>query len=146
MPILSRSCTMHPHRIAVVFVATTLAILNGPGCNKSSPPPVSAPSNPEQLPGPSFDDAELMAARQASVNNLYQLGLAMHQYEFNHKVLPTPGYALDRTKPQPAFPWDPVSWRVKLLPYMKQQELAQRIQPFVPIPDDIASTVVPLYL
>jgi hypothetical protein len=64
----------------------------------------------EKVPG-GVDDVRLAAAKVQSLNNLRQLGLAMHAYQDNYHKLP------------PANFRGGLSWRVALLPYVEQQPL-----------------------
>jgi prepilin-type processing-associated H-X9-DG protein len=55
------------------------------------------------------------ATRSQCVNNLKQIGLAMHNYHTQHKTFP-PAYTVDKAgKPL-------LSWRVLILPYLDQQQ------------------------
>lgn len=123
---------------------TVLALLIA-GCGKNSDSnrtPVVDPQNPDNW---SAEEKDLAAAKQESVEKLRQLAMAMHEYEARLGVLPTAGYALDPKQAPPAIPWDPISWRVKLLPYMKQDNLYAHIAPPLPIPEFVANHIVPLY-
>ena len=56
------------------------------------------------------------AARTQCVNNLKQIGLAMHNYHATHKTFP-PAFTVDKDgKPL-------LSWRVLILPYLEQDAL-----------------------
>ena len=56
------------------------------------------------------------AARSQCINNLKQIGLAMHNYHDQHKSFP-PAYTVDKAgKPL-------LSWRVLILPYLEQNAL-----------------------
>ena len=56
------------------------------------------------------------AARTVCINNLKQIGLAMHNYHDRHKSLPS-AYTVDKAgKPL-------LSWRVLILPYLDQEAL-----------------------
>ena len=56
------------------------------------------------------------AARSQCINNLKQIGLAMHNYHAMHKTFP-PAYTVDKAgKPL-------LSWRVLILPYLEQDAL-----------------------
>ncbi|MBX9580123.1 MAG: DUF1559 domain-containing protein [Gemmataceae bacterium] len=58
------------------------------------------------------------AARARCLNNLRQLGLALHQYDAAHRILPE-GWTNDtKTK---KFPY--LGWPARLLPYLEQQPL-----------------------
>ena len=56
------------------------------------------------------------AGRSQCINNLKQIGLAMHNYHAEHKTFP-PAYTVDKAgKPL-------LSWRVLILPYLEQDAL-----------------------
>jgi hypothetical protein len=70
---------------------------------------------------PAVQAAREAARRSQCVNNLKQIGLAMHNYEAVNQVLP------------PAFTLDPagkplLSWRVLLLPYLEEQSLYEQFK------------------
>jgi len=74
---------------------------------------------------PAIQAAREAARRAACLNNVAQLGLAVHNYEFNFEALP-PGVTDSaegpiRNEPQGQH----VSWLVHLLPYMEQLSLAR---------------------
>jgi len=59
---------------------------------------------------------QAMAAQQQSLNNLRQIGIALHNYHDTHGNFP-PAAVCDKTgKPQ-------LSWRVLILPYIEQDKL-----------------------
>jgi len=65
--------------------------------------------------------ARAQARRVQSMNNLKQIGLAMHMYHDRHKAFPAPAiYAADG-KPL-------LSWRVQLLPYLGQEDLYKQFR------------------
>ncbi len=65
---------------------------------------------------PSIREARQTARRTQSMNNLKQLGLAMHSYHTANRHFP-PAYSTDAEgKPL-------LSWRVHILPYIEQQDL-----------------------
>ena len=74
---------------------------------------------------PAVQAAREAARRTSCLNNLTQLGLAIHNYEFHHETLP-PGVSNDegpiRNEPQGQH----VSWIVKILPYMEENVLFHR--------------------
>jgi prepilin-type N-terminal cleavage/methylation domain-containing protein/prepilin-type processing-associated H-X9-DG protein len=71
---------------------------------------------------PAIQAAREAARRSSCLNNLMQLGLATHNYEFNYESLP-PGVTDTkgpiRNEPQGQH----VSWIVKILPYMEENAL-----------------------
>ena len=146
-----RIFAMVAQRLLLVFGAVGCAILLGiAGCSKSSSSGGGSPSAPSSQEEEAA--RELAKAKQESINNLKELALAMHNYESAMLVLPTPGYVLDKKTPPPAVPFDVVSWRVKVLPYIEQSNLYRQIMgegqinPFMPIPDSIAKTPIKLYM
>jgi prepilin-type N-terminal cleavage/methylation domain-containing protein/prepilin-type processing-associated H-X9-DG protein len=74
---------------------------------------------------PAVQAAREAARRAACLNNVAQLGLALHNYEFHFESLP-PGVTNPdgpiRNEPQGTH----VSWIVKILPYMEQNVLFNR--------------------
>jgi hypothetical protein len=133
---------MFAQRCLLVLVSAGLLAISA--CKKSEPQGNTPPSSPSNHEDPTIDAKELADARQASVNNLRQLGTAMYNYEAALQVFPTPGYDLDK-KPKPDRPSDPISWRVKLLPYIEQNNLSVQVVPPLPIPASVANTVIPTY-
>jgi prepilin-type N-terminal cleavage/methylation domain-containing protein/prepilin-type processing-associated H-X9-DG protein len=71
---------------------------------------------------PAVQAAREAARRTSCVNNITQLGLSLHSYEFHHESLP-PGCTNPdgpvRSEPQGIH----VSWIVKVLPYMEQNAM-----------------------
>jgi RNA polymerase sigma factor (sigma-70 family) len=80
---------------------------------------------PEQKPlsrarvGQTRNSEEERKARGQSVNNLKQLGLAMHMYLDTYKRFPEPAIYDKNGRPL-------LSWRVALLPYLEQDALYKR--------------------
>jgi prepilin-type N-terminal cleavage/methylation domain-containing protein/prepilin-type processing-associated H-X9-DG protein len=74
---------------------------------------------------PAMQAAREAARRTSCLNNLSQVGLALHNFEFHFEHLP-PGV----TNPEGPIRSEPkgmhVSWIVRLLPYLEQQPLARR--------------------
>jgi len=74
---------------------------------------------------PAVQAAREAARRAACLNNVAQLGLALHNYEFHFESLP-PGVTNPdgpiRNEPQGTH----VSWIVKILPYLEQNVLYRR--------------------
>ena len=74
---------------------------------------------------PAIQAAREAARRTSCLNNVTQLGLAVHNYEFNFESLP-PGVTDTkgpiRNEPQGQH----VSWIVKILPFMEEQALYRR--------------------
>jgi prepilin-type N-terminal cleavage/methylation domain-containing protein/prepilin-type processing-associated H-X9-DG protein len=74
---------------------------------------------------PAIQAAREAARRTGCVNNVMQLGLAAHSYEFNFESLP-PGV----TDPKGPIRNEPqgqhVSWIVKILPYMEETSLYRK--------------------
>jgi hypothetical protein len=70
---------------------------------------------------PAVQAAREAARRSQSMNNLKQIGLALHNYHDVHKTFP-PAYTTDKEgKPG-------LSWRVLILPYIEQQELYRQFR------------------
>ena len=66
---------------------------------------------------PAVQKVREAAARQASSNNMKQIGLAVHSYNDSHGRLPTVA-TFQGNKKQPLL-----SWRVEILPYIEQMNL-----------------------
>lgn len=69
---------------------------------------------------PAIRSARVAASRAMSVNNLKQLGLAMHNFAANHNGKFPPAVVIGPDGKTPH------SWRVELLPYLEQQSLYKR--------------------
>jgi len=65
---------------------------------------------------PFLAEEEGVSTRTQSLNNLHQIGIAMHDYANNHKTFP-PAVVYDQHG-KPLY-----SWRVLLLPYLEEQAL-----------------------
>lgn len=65
--------------------------------------------------------AQNTASRVMAMNNMKQIGVAMHNYYSDHGVLPAP-YTMDKKK-KPLL-----SWRVHILPYIEQSELYKQFK------------------
>jgi len=70
---------------------------------------------------PAVQAAREAARRSQSMNNLKQIGLALHNYQDANRKLP-PAYTTDKEgKPG-------LSWRVLILPYLEEQELFKQFR------------------
>ncbi len=74
---------------------------------------------------PAVQSAREAARRVQCLNNVTQLGLSLHSYEFHHETLP-PGVTNPdgpiRNEPQGLH----VSWIVKVLPYLEQHAVYRK--------------------
>jgi hypothetical protein len=70
---------------------------------------------------PAVQAAREAARRMNASNNLKQIGLAMHNHHAAYRELPAPAITGDSGKPL-------LSWRVKILPFIEQQELYQQFR------------------
>lgn len=68
---------------------------------------------------PAVQKAREAALRLSCTNNLKQLGLALHNHEFNHGKLP-PTYLGPHLDCKYSHPLGKVTWSVLLLPYLEQ--------------------------
>jgi hypothetical protein len=128
------------------LLALGITILLGvAGCKKASEDggsvTPSSPSSKEE------DNAakELAQAKQTSINNLAQIGLALQNYHDALAVFPSSGTP-GATKP--AGNWvSPHSWRVAILPYIEQAAIWQYIPDNgrAPLPKHVSETVIKLY-
>jgi prepilin-type N-terminal cleavage/methylation domain-containing protein/prepilin-type processing-associated H-X9-DG protein len=77
---------------------------------------------------PAVQAAREAARRVSCINNITQLGLSLHNYEFHFETLP-PGV----TNPDGPIRNEPqgnhVSWIVRVLPYLEQNALYRRFDP-----------------
>ena len=74
---------------------------------------------------PAVQSAREAARRVSCLNNVVQLNLAVHSYDFHFEHLPAGVINPDgpiRSEPQGKH----VSWIVQILPYMEQNQLARR--------------------
>jgi prepilin-type N-terminal cleavage/methylation domain-containing protein/prepilin-type processing-associated H-X9-DG protein len=74
---------------------------------------------------PAVQAAREAARRVACLNDITQLGLALHNFEFHHEALPAGVTNPDgpiRNEPQGIH----VSWIVKILPYLEQNAIYQK--------------------
>jgi prepilin-type N-terminal cleavage/methylation domain-containing protein/prepilin-type processing-associated H-X9-DG protein len=109
---------------------------------------------------PAVQAAREAARRSQCVNNLKQIGLAIHNYESAHKRIPA-GYVSFRTSNGVGPAWasiDPDTWDAApgwgwgalLLPFMEQTSLANQLQPTRPIWDPayraLIQTQIPTFL
>jgi prepilin-type N-terminal cleavage/methylation domain-containing protein/prepilin-type processing-associated H-X9-DG protein len=75
---------------------------------------------------PAIQAAREAARRTSCLNNITQLGLALHHYEFNHESFPpgvTDAKGPIRNEPQGIH----LSWVVKILPYIEELVLYRKI-------------------
>jgi hypothetical protein len=70
---------------------------------------------------PTISQAQASAARSRSMNNLKQIGLAMHNYHDTYNTLPPAAIVDKKGKPM-------LSWRVMILPYIEQDNLYKQFK------------------
>ncbi len=73
---------------------------------------------------PAVQAAREAARRMSCANNMAQIALASHNFEFSMERLPTGGII-----PSDGTTTDPVSYIAELLPYIEQRALARSMQP-----------------
>jgi hypothetical protein len=78
-------------------------------------------TKPAQQLDPVALPARERAAKKVSAANLKQIALAMHDYESNHGSLPPPAIVDKNGKPL-------LSWRVVILPFLKQGDLHKKFR------------------
>ncbi|TWU22842.1 DUF1559 domain-containing protein [Bythopirellula polymerisocia] len=91
---------------------------------------------------PAVQAAREAARRMQCVNNLKQLGLAMHGFESSQRRLP-PGYASNSTSSPPPATRDPSTWDAPpgwawgayLLPQLEQSAISNQTDPKIPLWD-----------
>jgi len=82
---------------------------------------------------PAIQAAREAARRTECINNLKQLGLAIHNYHDTHKALPM------NNRPNPVPNSNGFSWIVASLPYMEQNTLYDQLDFNVPLIDSTRS-------
>jgi len=119
------------------------------GCGKSATSGGSG-GDPGKVPSDTGrEDPEakrVREAKEASVANLKQIGIALRFYHDSHGTFPLPGLPAGMTPPPNVF--QTYSWRVAILPYIEQANLYAMIpmHPLAPIPDQVAKTPIKLYM
>jgi hypothetical protein len=93
-------------RTALLLSALVAALV----CRAGAPAPVQAGGQKEE------DKIREAKNRQASVNNLKQIGIALHNFGDTYKRLPPPAICSKAGKPL-------LSWRVAILPFIEQNAL-----------------------
>lgn len=86
---------------------------------------------------PAVQAAREAARRSQSVNNMKQIGLAMHIYHDRHKTFPARAMFDKNGKPL-------LSWRVQILPYIEQQELYRQFHLDEPWDSEHNKKLIPL--
>ncbi len=95
---------------------------------------------------PAVQAAREAANRMRCLNNLHQMGLALHNYHDVHKRFPPGGI-----EPRPIWPSGrQFAWSAFLLPYLEQASLTTQIDFNKPFDDPanaaVAAQIIPLYL
>jgi prepilin-type N-terminal cleavage/methylation domain-containing protein/prepilin-type processing-associated H-X9-DG protein len=83
---------------------------------------------------PAVQQAREAARRSQCINNLKQLGLALHNYHDTHNALPPGWIGVDNNAPDTEGP-SGFGWGVFILPYLDQAPLYNRINFSLPITD-----------
>src|SRR5262245_884680 len=86
---------------------------------------------------PAIQAAREAARRAHCVNNLHQIGIALHSYHSARKVFPygaNDGDCEDKTPPR-----EVMGWRVLILPYMENQPLYDQLGKLVKGSNDATS-------
>ena len=111
----------------LLFPASTALVVDGEGARfvvRESIPSISSPATTGVLVGlllPAVQAAREAARRAQCVNNLKQIGLAMHNYASANNAFPKPAITSEQGKPL-------LSWRVAILPYIQQQGLYEKFK------------------
>jgi prepilin-type N-terminal cleavage/methylation domain-containing protein len=98
---------------------------------------------------PAVQAAREAARRCSCVNNMMQLGLSLHSYEFHHESFP-PGVINPDGPIRNESVGQHVSWTVQALPYLEQnalwREFDQTAGAYAPVNAPVRSTVVSVLL
>ncbi len=98
---------------------------------------------------PAVQAAREAARRCSCVNNMMQLGLSLHSYEFHHESFP-PGVINPDGPIRNEAVGQHVSWTVQALPYLEQnalwREFDQAAGAYAPVNAPVRSTVVSVLL
>jgi prepilin-type processing-associated H-X9-DG protein len=111
----------------MLFPASTALIVDRQGARfvvRESIPSISSPATSGVLVGlllPAVQAAREAARRAQCVNNLKQVGLAMHNYASVHGAFPAPAITDKQGKAL-------LSWRVAILPYLDQKGLYNKFK------------------
>ena len=111
----------------LLFPASTALIVDRQGARfvvRESIPSISSPATSGVLVGlllPAVQAAREAARRAQCVNNLKQVGLAMHNYASVHGAFPAPAITDKQGKAL-------LSWRVAILPYLDQKGLYNKFK------------------
>ena len=111
----------------LLFPASTALVVDREGARfvlRESIPSISSPGTTGVLIGlllPAVQAAREAARRAQCMNNLKQIGLAMHNYVSTNDVFPRSAITDKQGKAL-------LSWRVAILPYIDQQELYQKFK------------------
>ncbi len=113
--------------LPLLFPASTALVVDRQGARfvlRESIPSISSPATSGVLIAlllPAVQSAREAARRAQCVNNLKQIGLAMHNYESANGFFPSPAITDKDRKSL-------LSWRVSILPYINQQGLYNRFK------------------
>jgi len=96
---------------------------------------------------PALQAAREVARRTSCLNNMAQLGLALHDYEYHYEAFP-PGVTNPdgpiRNEPQGVH----VSWTVKILPYLEQRAVFQHFDQaagaYAPVNSEVLAVWLPI--
>ena len=111
----------------LLFPASTALVVDREGARfvlRESIPSISSPGTTGVLIAlllPAVQAAREAARRAQCVNNLKQIGLAMHNYASANDAFPGPAITDKQGKAL-------LSWRVAILPYIEQQELYNKFK------------------
>lgn len=81
----------------------------------------SAPDNPGPDGGIQVNPVPIGAARAQLMNNMKQIGLALHMHHDMYRALPNQGFSNPPGKPN-------LSWRVQILPFIEQDNLYRQFR------------------
>src|SRR5438132_1236618 len=92
---------------------------------------------------PAVQKVRASAARLQCVNNLKQIGLAMHSYHDNYRKLP-PGYSANAAYPSTSPGW---GWAAFILPYLDQGSVYNQINFQQPLQNQaVIQTMLPIFI
>jgi hypothetical protein len=142
---------MRFNRLAVFLSLAALAVgIALAGCKSSSTSGSGSSDGGktgDSSSGFSGGDFEMARAKRVSINNLRQIGLALHNFHDAMGMLPSAGVPGTAKASNPGEAMKAHSWRVSILPYIEQGNLYNLIMtnPMAPLPESVTKTEIKQY-